>query len=352
MKNKKGLFRKLACHRNTIFLYMCLGVHISYLITFAVLGITPFALINSLSTLFYIFFIAFSKERERSEKTVVAAYFEIIGFAMISELFTRGTFGFIFFVLGMIPVIFYLAPSYRNKRFTFQVMGIISAMIIHHSDVIVPESFFSEVFERTQQYSILFSFINLIITLFTVLYTSLFYEMELDMVRSELDYNCTHDALTGLYNRRYLYDMIKESDDESAAVALLDIDNFKKINDRFGHDTGDDILAAVSSCLSEDAENSDLVPVRWGGEEFVVYFRNTDTDTAYRKISEICSRISEKAVLPDSSHVTVTAGLVHGKKTDFDKAVKKADEYLYLGKQNGKNCIIWHQNESQYSSAV
>jgi len=352
MKKKSNLIRMLASRRNTIFLYMCLGVHISYFAAFFVLGMTPLALINSVSMVFYVLFIIFARDKEKSEKSVVSAYFEIIGFSLLCEIFTRGTYGFIFFVLGMIPVVFYLAPSYANKRFTFQLFGLGSAMLIHNSGKLVPAYFFAEMFQKSQHYSEIFKFINLAITLCTVIYTSVFYEMEIDMVRSELAYNSTHDTLTGLYNRRFLYDMIKESENDTFSVALLDIDNFKKINDRFGHDKGDDILSAVSSCLNENQSNADLVPVRWGGEEFIVYFRNTDVDIAYRKISEICRKISDKAVLPDDSHVTVTAGLVHGKKTDFEEVVKKADEYLYLGKQNGKNCIIWHQNESQYSSAV
>ena len=59
--------------------------------------------------------------------------------------------------------------------------------------------------------------------------------------------------------------------------------------------------------------------------------------------------ISEKVILPDSTPVTITVGLSNGKLSEFDSVVKKADEYLYIGKNNGKNCIVWFKNEKEYT---
>ena len=170
------------------------------------------------------------------------------------------------------------------------------------------------------------------------------------MMRSELDYQCTHDPLTGLYNRSFLYDEIKKSEDNNISVVLIDIDNFKKINDRFGHDEGDDILVRVSECLKEEASGADIYAVRWGGEEFILYYNCFEKDKAYERISSLCRNITVNAVLPDKNGVTVTAGLAHGKVSDFDELVKTADTYLYKGKANGKNCIVWEENEAQYSA--
>ena len=62
--------------------------------------------------------------------------------------------------------------------------------------------------------------------------------------------------------------------------------------------------------------------------------------------------ISENVILPDNNHVTVTVGLASGKRSEFDDVEKKADEYLYIGKKNGKNCIVWYKNKNEYTENV
>ena len=347
---KSKIIHFLTINRNVVFFYMCLLVHVGYTITFGVLKIIPLCVINILSSIFYIFFlfqIRYWRKRNKynTEKAVIAAYFEIILFSMVSEIFTRGTYGFIYLVLGMVPVIFYLTPTYKNKRFLFEICGFTAVMYIAHMDRFIPETLLEETFQKSLQYARSFNYINIFLTLFNVVYTSFFYEMELDLVRSELDYNSTHDTLTGLYNRRYFYNFVNEIDDSDITVDLLDIDNFKRINDRFGHDVGDDVLVAVSACINSDTETADICSVRWGGEEFLIFYRNTNTDLAYAKINEIRQNISNNVILPNEEHVTVTAGLSHGKKENFEHVVKKADDYLYTGKNNGKNCVVWYQSE-------
>jgi len=339
-----------AQNKNVIFLVMCLGVHFLYMFIFLIMTIYPFAFINLLSSAFYVAFLIFSKDKRSSEMSTVAAYFEILIFALLSETISRNTYGFIFFVLGMIPVIFFLAPSYGNKRFVFQGAGIVTAIVIDQMQYLIPESYFKQTYAELSIHVQHFRFINLLITLFTILYVTFFYKLEVDMMRSELDYQCTHDPLTGLYNRRFLYDEIKKSEDNNISVVLIDIDNFKKINDRFGHDEGDDILVRVSECLKEEANGADIYAVRWGGEEFILYYNSIEKDKAYERITSLCRNISVNAVLPDKNGVTVTAGLAHGKVSDFDELIKTAVTYLYKGKANGKNCIVWEENEAQYSA--
>ena len=342
-----ALFNKMGKNRNTIFLVMCLMVHIGYFTVFSIMGAVPLAFINAISSIFYVLFLLFSKDREKSEKATVLAYFEIILFSTACECITRNTFGFIYFVVGMVPVLFYLCPSYGNKRFIFQILGVIAALMIHHTPLFVPDSFYRNLYEELLPYARIVNFVNLLITLFTVLYTCFFYKLELDLTRKELDYQSTHDPLTGLYNRRFLYDVVGTKNENQISVLLLDIDDFKKINDRFGHDTGDEVLCLLSSCLQEEKKNGHY-PVRWGGEEFIVYYHNTDIDTAYKHAETMCKLISERVILPDHSPVTVTAGLASGKRSEFDSIVKKADEYLYTGKRGGKDCIVWYQNEAEY----
>lgn len=327
-------------NRNTIFLIMCLMVHVAYFSVFLIMGAIPLSVVNAVSSVFYILFLFFSKDREKSEKATVSAYFEIIAFSTVCELFTRNTFGFIYFVIGMVPVIFYLSPSYGSKRFIFQIIGVISALMIHHTQILIPDSFFQKLYKDLLPYSNAFNFVNLVITLFTILYTAFFYTLELETIKKELDYSSTHDPLTGLYNRRFLYDTIIKENEAQISIILLDIDNFKKINDRFGHDKGDEVLIQLSSCIKEEVSKDGFYPVRWGGEEFILYYRELDIESVYELAKHLCKLIPERVVLPDNKSVTVTAGLAAGKQSDFDSIVKKADEKLYYGKNNGKNQVV------------
>lgn len=349
MDNKQGktkIIQFLTDNKNIVFLCMCLMVHLSYFVVFLALNIVPFYVINIFSSVFYIVVLCKVDKRYNVEKAVVAAYFEIIMFSIASEIFTRNTFGFIYFVLGMIPVIFYLTPTLKNKRFLFELIGVVAAMFIAHTDQLIPVSFAEETYQHAVKYSDEFNYINLFITIFTIIYTYFFYEMELDSVRSELNYNCIHDNLTGLYNRRFLYDFVHDINDENVTVALLDIDNFKSINDCFGHDVGDEILKSVSLCMNQICDSKGYFSVRWGGEEFLIFCRNINADTAYSDINDLCKKISESVILPDRRYVTVTAGLVYGEIKNFENVIKKADDYLYIGKNKGKNCIVWYRNEN------
>ena len=71
-----------------------------------------------------------------------------------------------------------------------------------------------------------------------------------------------------------------------------------------------------------------------------------NADTAYSDINDLCKKISESVILPDRRYVTVTAGLVYGEIKNFENVIKKADDYLYIGKNKGKNCIVWYRNEN------
>ena len=338
------VFNNMRKKRNTIFLFMCFVVHIGYFISFFVLSATPLYTINAISALIYILLLLFCNNIENTEKTILFSYFEIILFSTYCSVFTRNTFGFIYFTIGMVTVIFNLCPSYGDRRFLFQIIGVIAALFIHNSNVLISDNSNSQVYESIKPYSQIYSFINLLITMFTILYTSFFYKLELDMVKKELDYRSTHDPLTKLHNRRFLYDTVISGNDRDISVVILDIDNFKKINDRFGHDVGDEVLVKLSACIREESED-DIYPIRWGGEEFVIYYKGLDVESAYKKASEIHQMISEKVSLPDDTHITVTMGLASGKQSEFDSVIKKADDYLYMGKRNGKNCIIWYGNE-------
>ena len=155
------------------------------------------------------------------------------------------------------------------------------------------------------------------------------------------------DQLTGLYNRRRGQEFIEEIKDSSflgsVSIVMGDIDFFKKVNDSYGHDIGDKVLAGVAQALVENVSEECLVS-RWGGEEFLIIFPSMNGDEAKVILDTIRSRI-KKIVFDTGSKtfsITITYGLAeYGFNGDAEAVVKEADDKLYIGKENGRDQIVF-----------
>lgn len=165
-------------------------------------------------------------------------------------------------------------------------------------------------------------------------------------LRRSLESQATRDALTQLYNRRYL-------DTEGArlvaaarragqplAVLAADIDYFKRVNDSFGHDTGDRVLRGIAAIVREQVREMDL-PCRYGGEEFVVLLPDADRDAAEACAERIRSAIAEAQLADLNEPVTVSLGVAilpeHG--TVLRELIAAADEAMYCAKRAGRNRV-------------
>jgi len=152
------------------------------------------------------------------------------------------------------------------------------------------------------------------------------------------------DALTGLANRRGIDQHMRR---EVARVlrhgyrlsfALLDIDHFKNVNDRFGHGVGDEVLRRVSESMSRTLRASDLA-ARWGGEEFLVVLTDTGLEGA-RMCAERIRAAVEALSVARVGNVTISAGVAElSPGEDLSIALLRADEMLYKAKASGRNCV-------------
>ena len=159
------------------------------------------------------------------------------------------------------------------------------------------------------------------------------------------------DPLTGIANRRNIEALMKSKIYEFQtlqipfAVAFLDIDNFKRINDTFGHDVGDEVLKMISRTLDRNVHKNDIIG-RWGGEEFVAILSNIGIE----EISQVAERmrilVEESSVRPnegkDEIRVTISIGVTEVRNSDtVDSILKRADELMYESKQKGRNCVTY-----------
>ncbi len=168
---------------------------------------------------------------------------------------------------------------------------------------------------------------------------------QLDGLTEEVDVltkEASVDFLTGLWNRRYVEKQLEEEDLTGAYIILTDIDYFKTVNDKYGHLCGDYLLKEVSLVLKSAFRNDDLV-CRWGGEEFLIFLKNAKNLDVKLKLERIRQQI-EEAEYEYNEHkfkITATFGFIRiDTNISLDENIKKADEALYYGKNNGRNCIL------------
>ena len=337
----KKILENLSENRTLIFLIMCLCVHVFNVFLFWKFGLYPLVVLNAISSAVYVIFLTLFK----SENLRISfAYFEIIIFSALTELISGGHFGTLTFVIGMVAVIFFMLPYSNRKKHIYQLVGAALAVAISLISVF-NYSLYPELMDLVLHHSSFVKVLNLIITLFSLFYLTNLYLVELRTTREKLDYNSNHDVLTGLYNRRFFEGIMKRSKEEketSYSVAMLDVDDFKKINDTYGHETGDRVLAAVSKCI-EASLPENAVAVRWGGEEFVIYLPQVDNDRAMEILDVFRTKLSEQVIYHRGTRVSITAtiGLCTGESiADYEEYIRQADEKLYWGKQHGKNQIV------------
>lgn len=160
--------------------------------------------------------------------------------------------------------------------------------------------------------------------------------------------HANRDFLTGLYNRRYFFtDMqsyfekaIKEN--ENFAIAMIDIDNFKKINDTYGHENGDKAINSVADILRANTSQNDIVS-RFGGEEFCVALKNVSSDKAleiFEKLREKVQNSVTTSTRGEEIRFTISIGVAINYEDTLEDSINQADMLLYEAKQNGRNRVV------------
>jgi len=164
----------------------------------------------------------------------------------------------------------------------------------------------------------------------------------------EITNSAERDFLTGLYNRRYFFTNASKyfedakENSEHFAIAMIDIDNFKKINDTYGHDAGDRAIVHLADILRTNVSNEDIV-ARFAAEEFGVLLKDVSSQKAveiFERIRQNVQTSKTKGNNNEEINYTISIGLVTTNDENLDSSVNEADMLLYNAKQNGRNQII------------
>jgi diguanylate cyclase (GGDEF)-like protein len=175
---------------------------------------------------------------------------------------------------------------------------------------------------------------------------------EVDSLRcqvEELSALVSTDALTGLYNFRHFKAVLQAEMDRSkrsgipTSLVLADVDNFKAVNDTYGHETGNLVLNYLADILRGEVRTTDIV-CRYGGDEFALIFPETHLNLAVKVADRIRMQVASQAVVSDDDEIELTVSMgasvyIKTSVIGLNDFVASVDKYLYEAKQSGRNCI-------------
>lgn len=250
--------------------------------------------------------------------------------------------GFHLYSMSLIPIIFcteYMGYKLQSKNINALKYSIMIAIVYVASGVI--SVWVGPTYEVSRENKVSLLIINSVsVFCFLIFYTRLLLKM---IIQSEeqLKKIAHVDNLTGLYNRHYMIDILTAASEKSKKwIAMADIDNFKKINDTYGHNCGDFVLVKFSEMLNRECTSCTVS--RWGGEEFLIM---SDAEASGLDVMEqFRAKVAEKPFVFEDKEIVVTVSIG---VADFDESytmdswIKAADDKLYVAKNSGKNKVVF-----------
>ena len=281
--------------------------------------------------------------KKRYLVSTVIIYTVILGFMVIGIICTGMEQAFQLYALGMIACISY--NGYMHNRVLRKELPFALTIFVHvlcYAVMYVYARYNKPLYDMPQKADdILFIFNSTATFGIVIIYICLFHHVA---IRSEemLEKMALVDNLTWLYNRHYLLavlDSMEIEDPDNYWLAILDIDNFKSVNDTYGHNCGDHILHEVAETAKQVC--SDCTVCRWGGEEFIILSTKMGCSTDI--LETLRKRIADETFRYEdfSLKITVTIGVsAYDCGLNNDGWISEADEKLYYGKSNGKNQVV------------
>ncbi|MBP3568892.1 MAG: diguanylate cyclase [Lachnospiraceae bacterium] len=342
-------------------------VHFLFTIGFGIGHIMPLFWYNFAITLFYLYQGIVSIRKEQYIFMYIRTIIEILFYAVGASLLLGWDWGFAMYTMSLIPASFYLTYTLSHlKRHLLLPIG--TSMMVAICFILVralcqmSEPLYQGYYPEILQ--ICFYYFNIIIALAMLVIFSSLFALEIDYMQKQLEKEnhtlenlANYDPLTRLLNRRSMNKNLHTVQQEALqqgkpfCLLLVDIDNFKKVNDTHGHDCGDEVLVTISDLIMSDVREGDFV-CRWGGEEILVLLR-ADLDISKQVAWRICKDVRKTVVKCHDAElsVTVTIGIAAYKEAQsFQSMIEEADKNMYYGKSHGKNQVVTTADRSNTST--
>lgn len=357
-------------------------MHLIYLITFIFFKMGMLMLFNFFSiTIYVISGVATSKSKRFEDNALVwilIVFGEILAHAVMCTVVQGLEVCFFLFPLMGLPLYaYYLFVYYDKKTFVKTTLWIVGITVVTLTAAIVFVEVVGSVYTITDMHAltkreiVVIRSINIIFTFLMLVMFTLIFSTEvmrlLEKLRKsndQLNYIATHDSLTGLSNRHSLWKFFEELEQskDHYCIVMGDLDDFKKINDTYGHDCGDIVLKSVAHIILDNTNDNDMA-CRWGGEEMLIVMRGS-REECFERLNTIKSQIcslnikhedcpvkvtmtfgfagseEETNALNSVSADTVTTAVRTPSHLGIDSLISMVDKRLYVGKRSGKNVIV------------
>lgn len=257
--------------------------------------------------------------------------------------------GFYIYPFVLIPAIYFISMNVLKK----DVIGHLSTLMILLTHWLVKELSSKYNMKATMEYADIHSILYILNTfaasfIFVNLIYSFLYEMR--TMQNKLEKTVNTDLLTNLSNRRHINSKIAlaidnfKKEHKKFAIIIGDIDNFKRVNDTYGHDCGDLVLKHVANVLVKNADTLGIDVCRWGGEEFLILIRNGNKEDVREMGENLLNDIRNLTVKYNNDMINITmtfgCGIYDETVSKIEEVIKKADENLYKGKERTKDCLV------------
>lgn len=342
-------------------------MHLTFLIIFLMIRLYIMAVFNVFSVSFYILMGAVC-EKERVESRAIgwitAMFVEVNIHSLLCTLSLGAEPCFFLYAMMTIPVVIYYLfltcgrATFKRGTLVFTAFSLVllaGSLIYVHFNVPIYYVKMGGYTETDAHWVEFMRAVNVFYNLMLLFGFSCLFILEihslikeLNQTNEQLNFTATHDALTGLYNRHCLSGTLDEleSSSEPFCIAMGDLDDFKKINDTFGHECGDVVLKSVAEIIMRSIGENDIA-CRWGGEEILIIMRGT-AEECYPIVSRIRSDINDLHIDHENRAVKVsmTFGFAGSAEDDtlknegIDAFISIVDKRLYKGKAGGKNVVV------------
>jgi len=329
--------------------------HVGLLLFFRAFEVTPMVYFNMFSIAFYAFCFLLIY-REMFKTLVISVFFEV-EFHMLATVWCVGwDYGFQVTLFGIALLGFfseYIGRSLRVKHVPAIPLAVIGACFYLISFMLTyanpPQ--YNNLADVRYELQIIWGIVTFVIIITCMAAFTLIAFRSEELLSSKAE----HDRLTGLPNRYFMADYLArlaaEEDMSPYWLAMIDIDDFKKVNDTYGHTFGDEVLRTVADALASSAAG--VCTCRWGGEEFLMVGKcEGDVDVtgvvveARERLDRVRNTVAGHSLWHDDERVRVTvtigAALYHADESVLEW-VNRADAMLYEGKRNGKNQVVFDQ---------
>ncbi|MBR3525654.1 MAG: GGDEF domain-containing protein [Lachnospiraceae bacterium] len=331
---------------------MCL-VHAALLGIMLAAGVGPLISYNILSVIVYLFCIILCKFGHIMP-VYISILLEVSIFTVVAVLYIGWDCAPSCYLCSIVPIILYIGSNlFKGSKRWFLVLFLVLEFALYVALFLLfaDEKPFFEVTDTIRKVLVIFSSFVMIFSM--IFYTTMYIFMSeverssLAKKNEQLSFDAHVDVLTGLLNRRgflpLLDELMKKKEGKSFCIAFCDIDNFKRINDSYGHDCGDEVLKHISRMIRKEMSDCDIC--RWGGEEIVILMKDYSFDDAKEKTEDLRKAIENAPTVFYNKRIaaTITIGLEENKRSyeEPEELIRVADGRMYYGKQHGKNILIF-----------